>query len=770
VVRRVVLVLVLAGGATAGVVGVRHLQRGRSPGRAASVRERDTTEHADDDHGGDPDEGPLHRRPDRIADRTAANRFLQSEVQARQISLASTPSGADPSGFTGAWSAQGPAPITGGYWGANSGRVTSVAVSKSGTIFVGTASGGVWSSTNGGTSWVTHTDAVLTGEAIGAIAVDPSNPQVVYAGTGEGNNCGDCFYGAGVLESTDAGQTWAVLNPGGIFTGTHFTSLAVDPNNGQRLYAGTDAGFYESTDAGLSWAHPSGNFRGPADRQTDAVVLDPTTAPTTVYIATEGVGIQKSIDGGVNFTTLGGGLPPASRFGVTSLGIGTRTTKFPTANLDLYTGIQLEGAHDASGGTLSLFKSLNGGTSWVHVTTPPYTTQWGLVGRGSASGDQAWYDNTLGVDPANPAHVYAGGLGLVETSNSGASWLYVNRVHVDFHAVAFTKTGTAIIGCDGGVYARTGSTVSDLNTNINTVQFYSGMDVYQKNGVQILGGTQDNGTVLQTGHLAGVQVLQGDGGATAINPLDPAQRFAEQNGELFRDATSIFPSKGDPAGEKPPLALVPNASAPAAPTLYYGGSDLFVTRNAGASPVKWTQLTHVGTTVSAIAVAPSNKADVYVGFGDGTVLVSKNATAAHPVFSSLSSPVSELVTHIAVDPANPGSIAVSFSTDYVQFYPSPPIVRTVAVTLSGTPTAIWTGVSGNLPSGTPSNSVVFDQGALVVATDVGVFFTTAPNGAATLWRAVGTGLPNVQVVGLTVDSGGNLYAATHGRGVWRLSR
>ena len=104
------------------------------------------------------------------------------------------------------------------------------------------------------------------------------------------------------------------------------------------------------------------------------------------------------------------------------------------------------------------------------------------------------------------------------------------------------------------------------------------------------------------------------------------------------------------------------------------------------------------------------------------------------------------------------------------FFPTVPKVVTGRVNLSGTPTATWTNITGDLPAGAGSTSVVYDQDALVVATDVGVFDTTKLRGGKTTWDAVGTGLPNVQVIGLVVDAAGDLYAATHGRGAWELRR
>ena len=716
---------------------------------------------------------------------TAETTLLGSAAAGRTRDLASTP-----------WTSLGPTPMSNGVGGdyapPNSGRVDSLAVSTSGTIFVGTAGGGMWSSTNNGASWTTTTDRVATGLAIGALAADPANSQIVYAGTGEANGCGDCFYGAGVLKSVDGGATWSVQNPGGVFTGADFASLIVDPHNDQVLYAGTSEGFFESSDGGATWAPPSGSY---APGAVSSVAIDPSTSPTTIYIATVGDGVQVSTDGGENFAATGTGLPPASKFGVTALAIGTPSAAFPAANQDLYAAVQLNGTTNPENqGDVVLCSSTNSGSTWIRLKTPAYTNQSYSYGLGNS--DQAWYDNTLAVDPANPSHVIAGGIALIESTDGGATWTNVNGgpffgvnvTHPDQHALLFTN-GKLLIGNDGGVYEYNGTAVSNLNSNLDTGQFYEDLGVYA-NGTDLVGGLQDNGSVTFDGTVRWPEIIGGDGGYSAINPLDPNQQFAEADEQLYATTDQWttsqvitppqlyqgplpkYPGGPEPALPSnfvPPMTVVPNPASVDAPTVYFGADNLYETTDPADSQPTWTQLTdHANSDVSAVAVAASDANDVYVGFDDGTLLVSTNATAAVPTFSDISPGVADWITHIAVSPSNPGSIAVTFSNNNTQFVSEPPMVSVGAVALTGTPSASYTDITGNLPTGVASNSVVFDQGDLVVATDVGTFLTSAPDGASTSWSAAGTGLPNVQVIGLTVDAAGDVYAATHGRGVWEI--
>jgi hypothetical protein len=720
--------------------------------------------------------------------RQAAVRAAAAERRAAELRARPRAAGLSGQLTWGTWAPIGPGPVTNSvYGGTNSGRVDAVAQAPGGEIYVGTAGGGVWSSTDGGRHWSTTTDQVSSGLAIGALAIDPTNPQIIYAGTGEANNCGDCFYGGGVLKSTDGGATWTIENPSGVFSGVDFASLAVDPHNDQHVYAATSAGLFESGDGGTSWAAPTGG--GDVSDPASAVVLDPAQNPSTAFVATVGDGVQESTDGGNSFTLLGGGLPSGATVGTTALAIGTPSASYPSADQTIYAAVALEGTTDANGGGLSLFQSTNGGTSWNRLTIPEYTNQ--LYAFGTGTRDQADFDNALTVDPANPSHVIAGGISAVESTDGGSTWSDLNGhnfftgtnvLHPDFHAITFAPSGEVLLGSDGGVFGYQPSTpgpagVSDLNGDLDTALVYEDLGL-SSSGSTMLAGLQDNGTVLSAPGQAWPQVASGNGGDSAINPLDSSQQYAESDGALlltgnaWASATDITPP-GEPGSATnfvPPIALAANPGTPDAPTVYYGGGDLWRTTDPAASTPSWTRLTNAGTGVSAIAVAPSNPAVVYAGFDDGTLEVSTNATSASPTFTSIPSGVSEWITHIAVSPADPGQIALTFSASNTHTSALPPMVQTASVALAFTPAATFSDVTGNLPLGVASNSVLYDGDSLVLATDVGVFGTPVAglSGASTSWSTLSSGLPNVPVLGLSLDASGNLYAATHGRGVWKL--
>jgi hypothetical protein len=193
---------------------------------------------------------------------------------------------------------------------------------------------------------------------------------------------------------------------------------------------------------------------------------------------------------------------------------------------------------------------------------------------------------------------------------------------------------------------------------------------------------------------------------------------------------------------------------------------LYRTTNPSSASPTWTQVTSVGTFVTALAVSPSNPQVVYVGFKTGTIQVSTNGGMT---FTSLATQpfASSFITGLSVDPTNPKAITASVSTNDTRSTAAfPHVAQYSYATTPGSGT--WTVINGNLPNFAVSR-VVYDHGALIAATDGGVYGTGAVSGGATSWSLVGTGLPKVQVQDLFVDPvSSDLYAVTHGRGAWRL--
>ena len=691
----------------------------------------------------------------------------------RQVSAA--PSASPVAVPAGTWQPLGPAPVgppflvSGGYYGGvNAGRITSIATlpsgPHSGRIVAGSAGGGIWTSDDGGATWTARSDSAAD-LAIGSVADDPSTPDHLIAGTGEANNSGDSFPGAGILVSTDGGSSWTLQNPGGIFTGLDVAQVAIDPSNSNHEFAATTSGLFVTTNGGTSWALPTDASYAAVDGSITAVVIDPVT-PTTVYLGGGAATVAKSSDGGVHWAAANTGI--AGPGSLTSIGLAASSPS------TLYTSVGGIGA-------VALYKSVNGGTSWSPLAnTPDYTGQ--AYAYGSGTGEQGWYDNVVQVDPLNANHLIAGGIAIVESTNGGTSWSNINgqvffgagtnKIHPDQHALAFRPDGKVWVGDDGGVFLYDPSTgaVDNANGNLNITQFYSGFNAV---GNVVLAGSQDNGSARTSSASVGAWtgVFSGDGGPSAITPNQTSLQFIEADSGLFVTSDGFATSLHDITPPQyglftPPMIVVPNTAAPSSPTVFYGGVDLWRTTNPTAASPTWTKVTSIGHYVSAIAASPTNPLVVYVGFTDGTIEVSTDGGSSFTPLPA-APPTVPFVTGLSVNPANPKAITASFSFNNTRYSAAFPHVAQYLY--SATPASgSWTVITGNLPTTVAVSHVVYDSGALLAATDNGVYATGAPAGGSTSWTRVGAGLPNVQVQDLFVQ-GNQIYAVTHGRGAWRLT-
>jgi hypothetical protein len=706
---------------------------------------------------------------------TAESRALAAQdVPDPFVPARTTPVGPAAALPTGTWKPLGPAPIgppylvSGGYYGgANSGRVTGVVVLPGGLhpgrVVLGTAGGGVWTSDNSGQSWTPRTDG-KPDLAIGAVAVDPANANHVLAGTGEANQSGDSYHGDGILVSADGGTTWTLQNPGGVFSALSIAQLAVVPGQSSHEFAATSSGLYMTTNGGTSWAKPSDASYASVDGNITAVAVNPTSS-SVVLIAGGAKTVARSSDGGVHWAAANAGIATPGSYPLVALAIAKSNPSVVYAGVGSYLPV-------------AVYRSTNGGSSWTPVTAPDYTGQGYAYGVGTS--EQGWYDNALAVDPTNASHVLAGGIAAVETTNGGTTWRNVNgqsfyggainKIHPDQHAFAFQANGQVWIGDDGGAYLYTPSThaVANANANLNITQFYFGFNVV--NG-SVLAGSQDNASA-RTPYATATPwtaIWAGDGGPSQITPNYPALQFVESNGDLAVTTDSFASNLQLITPPQyglftPPMIVIRNTTTPTSPTVLYGGRDLWRTTNPTAVTPTWTAVTSEGHYVSAISVSTTNPNIVYVGFADGTIEVStNNGVSFTPIALAPSS--QSFVTGISVNPANAKAITASFSSNDTRYYPGLPHVAQYAYT-AAPGAGVWTTITGDLPSAAVSH-VVYDAGALIAATDIGVYGTAVAAGSSTHWLRIGTGLPNVQVQDLEVVAGA-IYTVTHGRGAWRM--
>ena len=628
------------------------------------------------------------------------------------------------------------------------GRITAIAThpSNADTALVGAATGGVWKTTDGGASWtpIFEDQASLS---IGAIAINPANPSIIWVGTGEANRSTDSYYGAGLFRSTNGGATWSKIAAVKA-DGCHISDIEVGPVDANRILvgvidqnhagdtAGCQQGLYRSTDGGATWSN-----RGLVPTSIAAV---PGTA-NIVYAGSYGAGLYKSTDGGVSFFKRSDPKIPTTGFG--RVEVATSATNqsrvyaafaVPTGGLRADTG---------TGGYYSgILRTDDAAESWKIVSVP--------------SQPFAWYSLDLAVDPSNSLKAAFGGVRPYLIDNVAVTELSPGTTHADLHAVVYDAAGRLWLGTDGGVYRASGTTVTNLNNpSLSITQFNAGF-AGDPEGV-LLGGTQDNGTITSPSRTSTfwTNVIGCDGGYAAVDPVDPSNLYMTTQytcgGHLVRRSgnggqVSIPADSGLNLNETalfyPPMVMDPSDSS----RLYLGLDNVYTTADRAASWTKLGTQSFAGR-ISAV-VASRSDSSVYVGTESGVVGRWRTGSWTN-VTGSLPT---RFVSDLWVDSGDPAHVLVGLSG-----FGSGHIFETQN---SG---SSWTDISGNLPDAPVNGIAVNEQGAtptIYVATDVGVF-ASSDDGAT--WQNASAGIPNTVISDVVFDpSSSKLVAATHGRGAF----
>lgn len=669
------------------------------------------------------------------------------------------------------WGELGPAPIVSGPY---TGRVAAIACSTTDELryYVGGADGGVWRTDDGGKWWVPLGDTLPT-TAIGALAVDPNDDDVIYAGMGEGNFANHSRYGLGFARSRNAGQTWAVFGQD-LFGGRCFSRIRVNPQDTSVLYAATThaggfpakvaarghplrdgpLGVFKSTDHGSTWTQLANGL--PTTLSATDLALDPQN-PNVVYAAIGDIfgapqnGIYRSTDAGASFSRLGGGLPTS--------GLGRLTIAIaPTDPNTIYVAAVYPGTSTGAGaGTRSVYKSTDAGTTWKAIPTPNYHAGFG------------WYLSTAAVDPADPDTLIVGGLSCHRTSDDGGTWSTITPPHVDLHALEFDATGRLLCGNDGGVHRSIdlGASWKAINANLGLIQFYAGISLDPADPNVIYGGTQDNGSVVRQGGENGwVSVLGGDGGYTGIDSSG-TRVFVEfqGTGSLYRSVNGSRFSRVGWLITGRNCFLPPYEIHPTDPLrMIYGTELLWESQDGGSS---WTPIGPDitgggGAAISGLAWSPVDVQTIYALTNDGLVQVSRDGGKTWMLSRTGVATWPRVRRPFALHPEKPESAFLA-----VAGFGSERLLHTED---GG---ATWTSAAGNLPD-IPVNSVavrLIDDGVdsssliLFVGTDQGVWRS---DNDGQNWYRYGGNLPNAPVIDLRIDLPRlRIVAATQGRGVWQ---
>ncbi len=659
------------------------------------------------------------------------------------------------------WASKGPSPSTFGGWtfGNVSGRVMSIDADwAGGALYVGTASGGVWKSTNDGLSWTSVFDSAGT-QAIGAVAVDPSDPEVIWVGTGDNVTGCDGYFGIGLLRSPDGGATWEVRNGSGLSTLDNlasFASVVVDPRDSDHVVVGgrirgcedgvsSAGGIFTTTDGGQGWSERLGG------QEVHEIAQDPTLLDT--YWAATSQGVFKSTNNGVGWTLQTASGLPNGNVGRTEIAIA------PSDGQTVYA------LFDAGGN--SFWRTMNGGASWTQMSS----------GSDACDG-QCWYNMVIRVDPTQPNTIYRGTIRLFRSDDGGSSWTALTttwgssqKVHQDTHHLLMhpTTPGKFYVGSDGGIWKSEngGSSFTNLSGNLNVTQFYAvGTGASDPEAV-ICGGAQDNSSLVRTtSDVWDLQFASGDGFVCHINSQDPNRAYVTSYPDsgfpsIYRSTSGLFGpfseitfGHGIVAGERSNW-VTPYLLDPASPNiLYLGTQRVYRSTNHGTqwTPQQPSDMTGGSGSLVTLEINRNFPANLYAGSESGRVWRTENSgTTWTNITSNL--PVRS-VNDIAADPTNPDrafAVLGGFNTNHLWEWNEG---------------AGWTARGSGLPN-VPANAILMlDTDDLILGNDVGVFRSVDGGVTFTPYMA---GLPQGLVVtDLKLDLPDLVTAGTYGRGAWQV--
>ena len=682
-----------------------------------------------------------------------------------------------------------------------SGRISGFAVDPNNytRYYVAVASGGVWKTTNAGTTWTPIFDNEAS-YSIGAIALDPKNPLVVWVGTGENNSQRSVSYGSGLYKSEDGGRTWRNV---GLKTSEHIGRIAIDPKDSNVVYVasqgplwgpGGERGLFKTTDGGKTWK----NILNISEHTGVTDVVIDNNDPNTIYCASyqrrrhrwtlinggPESAIYKSTDAGATWNRLRAGLPTVE-LGRVGLAIS------PVDSNVIYATVE---AADRKGG---IFRSVDRGGSWE---------------RRNEFDSTAMYYSRIVADPKDVERIYVMNVFAMVSDDGGRTLrrLGERNKHVDNHDIWINPNNTDhyLIGSDGGIYESfdRGATW-DFKQNLPVTQFY---DITTDNATpfyNIYGGTQDNfsfGGPSRTRSASGITNADwfvtngGDGFRSQVDPEDPNTIYAElQHGGLVRfdkrtgERIGIQPQPG--RGEGPyrwnwdsPFIISPHSRT----RLYFAADKLFRSDDRGDTwqlisgqlsrdldrdklPVmgriwsidavaKNASTAHFGN-ASAVAESTKKEGLIYVGTDDGLVQVTEDGgknwrkIEKFPGVADMS-----YVTRIIASNHDANTAYVSFDNHQSNDF-KPYLLKTTDAGRT------WTSISSNLPKNGPVLAIAEDHvnpGLLFTGTEFGLYFSID---GGQKWIQLKGGLPTIAVSDLNIQKRENdLVVATFGRGIYIL--
>jgi photosystem II stability/assembly factor-like uncharacterized protein len=710
-----------------------------------------------------------------------------------------------------AWHPRGPNPLLNGNQHYN-GRTNTVAVHPRNDqiAYAGAAGGGVWKTADGGATWRPLSDrqpSLGNGQislAIGepaAVAIDPADPDVIYAGTGPRKVVSGSAAAVGLFKSTDGGASWVLLGSGypadntgnaaTIFgtTSALINSIIVDPENPSAVYLAASNGVWRSANGGLDWALGTGSTAG----DVRSLVLDRSSRRRAriLYAGISGQGVFQSADGGQSWTQILSNKTPAVAAALKPVPGAAMTQVVvdlaPPASPPAAGGIQV--LYVAIAGNtkaldpVGLFMSTDQGRTW---------SQQAAAGSGALGTTQTGFCMALAVDPASPGDgandvLFLGLVGQGRSADSGRNFTRLAGLHADTHGWGFFSPpapAPTIVYCvtDGGVARSDDGGLTWVNRNdggLQTTLIYN-LDIKpDATASESAAAFQDNGGCLAGPGQTWRERTGGDGFDIVYSGTTPIRLMATKNapgsapqskvlrsdddGASWLDVTP-FPATGNDSGLfKPQLAADPSSA-----DVFYATSttSLYQTQDAGTT---WRVLTPISARRNfsfgaVVAVAPTDPDSVVVASGQPAVLVSANALGSAPAFTNITRNLpGRPVLRVAFDPSD-ATVIYAVLGGFAGAGPPGHVFRTT-LTAAG-----WTDISPDLDA--PFGALALDgqdtPTTIYAGTDIGGVLRSVDLGAT--WTVLDDlHFPRAPVTDLVIGRGSQvLQAATFGRGVFQF--
>lgn len=628
------------------------------------------------------------------------------------------------------------------------GRINAVAFHPTnvGTIFIGAPQGGVWKTTDGGTTWSVSGTDILPSLGASTIAIDSANPSIMYLGTGD-RDANDAA-GIGVYKSINGGTSWSASNAG--MGNVTVTRILINSRKNTTLLAATSTGVFKSYNSGANWTKKTTGtlyFKEMVYKPGDTA---------TVY-ATEGGKFYRSVNGGETWSQI-------------STGFGTGITRMVIAVTKANSNMVYVVASNSSRRFQGFFTSSDNGTTFTSKSTTPNIL--GYNWNGSDNGGQAEYDLALCVNPNNANQILVGGINVFYSGDGGSTWACrahwvgdngLPDIHADQHIFEINPLNNrTYFGNDGGLYYSDdfGVSYTDVSSGIGIAQIYK-LSQNPLNPNSIMNGYQDNGTSIYRGSWT--TVIGGDGMECIIDPIDTttiygALYYGDIRRKIGAGAFNTIAKSGtngitESGGWVTPYELQPANNN----TMMVGYKNIWRSTNVRNATPTWTRASsNGGGNIISVKFGNANTAHAYYYRNNALLFRTLDINAASPVWDSVSTPMA--VESIETHPTDPNRIFVCGSNRVLR---------------SSNRGATWTDITFNLPN-TSMNHIVMDKFSkegLYVSTDVGLYYkdSTMAN-----WILYNTGFPTGSRVNEseiyyhpTNSNLSRISSATYGRGTWQ---